>query len=228
LYGVFGLWFLLLAADVCAQVSGSATLTSDYVFRGTTLSDGRPAAQLTVAYDDRRGWYGGAFASTARFAASSSQNANIVSFFGYASRLDSAVSWEAGADYSAFAGIRRYNYAEVYLGLTYESFSGRVYYSPRYFGQESSTIYGEINFALPLLERVRLLGHVGTMWSSGGFAYYGQPDRRLTDARAGVGFEFDQFNLELAWVGISSPNASYPLSATRDRNKAVVSVSRSF
>jgi uncharacterized protein (TIGR02001 family) len=228
LQGVIAFWLLLLAADVCAQVSGSATLVSDYLFRGITLSENKPAAQFAVAYDDRRGWYGGAFASTARFIASSTHNAHIVPFFGYASRLSSGLTWEAGVDYSAFAGFRRYNYAEAYLGLTYESFNGRVYYSPRYFGQDSGAIYGELNFARPLLDRIRLIAHVGTLWSSGGFAYYGQSDRRLSDARLGIGIDFDQFSLQLAWVGISSPNAAYSLSGARGRNSALLSLSRAF
>ena len=66
LRGAVALWTLLCASEACAQVSGSVTLVSDYRYRGISLSDGRPTAQLSVAYDRPDGWYMGAFASRVR------------------------------------------------------------------------------------------------------------------------------------------------------------------
>jgi hypothetical protein len=50
------LWALLSCTSACAQVSGSATLLSDYRFRGVSLSDGQPAVQLGVAWERDDGW----------------------------------------------------------------------------------------------------------------------------------------------------------------------------
>ena len=58
------LFALHAVTDVSARVSGSVAVVSDYLFRGVSLSEGRPAAQLNVNYDDASGWYAGGFASS--------------------------------------------------------------------------------------------------------------------------------------------------------------------
>ena len=222
------LCFALVAANVSAQVSGSLTLVSDYRFRGVSLSHNNPAAQLGVVYDDARGWYAGAFASTVQFAYSSSRELQTITFLGYAWRLPSGLSSEVGADYSAFTGGRGYNYPEVYWGIAYENLSGRLYYAPRYFTQDSDAIYGEVNGAQPLLDRVRLLVHAGVLRNSTENVYTGRAVHHVFDARVGVGVDFDQFSVQLNWVGSSSANAVYPVTSTRGRNAAVLSLFRSF
>jgi uncharacterized protein (TIGR02001 family) len=221
------LWFLLFSADVFAQVSGSASLLSDYRFRGISLSHNRPAAQLAVAYDDASGWYGGAFASTVQLFYPT-RELQLVSFVGYARRMPSGLSWEAGADYSAVTGPLSYSYPEVYVGIASENVSARLYYAPRYFGQDSHVIYGEINASQPLLDRVRLLAHGGVLRNNGEGAYGLRPDRHVFDASVGVAVDFDQFNLRLSWVGISSENTLYPATGLRRKNGAVLILSRSF
>jgi len=110
------LWFLFVSTEVFAQVSGSASLLSDYRYRGVSLSRNRPAAQLAVAYDDASGWYGGAFASTVQLVYPATRELQVVSFAGYARRLPSGLSWEAGADYSV---------VDLYL-LVFYQWGGRV------------------------------------------------------------------------------------------------------
>jgi uncharacterized protein (TIGR02001 family) len=222
------LWFALVAANVSAQVSGSLTLVSDYRFRGVSLSYNKPAAQLGAVYDDPRGWYAGAFASTVQFADPSNRELQAISFVGYVWRFSSGLSSEVGADYSAFSGARVFNYPELYWGIASENLSARLYYAPRYFGQDSDAIYGEVNTAQPLLDRVRLLAHAGVLRSSSESVYTGRAVYRVFDARVGVGVDFDQFSVQMSWVGISSLNAAYPVTGTRSRNTGVLSLSRSF
>ena len=222
------LWFAFVAANVSAQVSGSLTLVSDYRFRGVSLSHNRPAAQLAAVYDDARGWYAGAFASTVQFAYPSSRELQTIAFLGYVRRFPSGLSSEVGADYSAFTGSGGYSYQEVYWGIAYENLSGRLYYAPRYFVHDSDAIYGEINGAQPLLDHVRLLAHAGVLRNSSENGYTGRTVHHLLDARIGVGVDLDQFSVQLNWVGSSSANAAYPVDGTRRRNGAVLSLFRSF
>src|SRR6266508_589758 len=58
----------LFASVAAAQISGTVNLVSDYRYRGTSLSDDKPAAQLGLTYDDASGWYAGLSASTVRYA----------------------------------------------------------------------------------------------------------------------------------------------------------------
>jgi len=227
-HGAFALWFLFVSAEAFAQFSGSASLLSDYRFRGVSLSHNRPAAQLAVAYDDASGWYGGAFASTVQLVYPTNRELQLVSFGGYAQRMPSGLSWEAGADYSVVTGAESYSYPEVYVGIASDNVSARFYYAPRYFGQDSAVIYGEVNAALPLIDRVRLLAHGGLLRNSGEGAYGARPDRHVLDASVGVSVEFDQFSIQLRWVGVSSANAPYPAMAPRNKNGAVLILSRSF
>ena len=225
--GVFALWFLFFSAEASAQFSGSASLLSDYRYRGVSLSQEKPAAQLAVAYDDASGWYGGAFASTVQLGYSH-REVQAVAFAGYAARMPSGLSWEAGADYSYFTGPQSYSYAEMYVGIAYENVSTRVYYAPRYFGLKSGVIYGEINASQPLLDRVRLLAHGGILRNTSEDAYRQPAARNVFDASVGVVVNFDQFSVQLSWVGVSSLNTPYPTTTPRSKNGAVLILSWSF
>src|SRR5205809_1401108 len=120
-----------------AQLSGSVSVVSDYRYRGISLSDNEPAAQLGVTYDDATGWYAGAFVSTTKSAAYDTRGAQLISFAGYAWRMPSGLSLDVGADYSVVTATPRYNYPEVYAGFAFQNVSARLYYAPRYFGQNS-------------------------------------------------------------------------------------------
>jgi uncharacterized protein (TIGR02001 family) len=141
--GAFALWFLFVSAETLAQVSGSASLLSDYRYRGVSLSDNRPAAQLALAYDDASGWYGGALASTVQIGSPTSRELQAVAFGGYASRMPSGLSFEAGGDYSAFTGGQSYNYGEVYVGIASDKVSTRMYYARA--TSDVGRVYGEVN-----------------------------------------------------------------------------------
>jgi uncharacterized protein (TIGR02001 family) len=227
-HSAIALWIALISPDALAQISGTVNLVSDYRYRGVSLSHGDPAAQLAVAYDDAQGWYAGAFASTVRLAASFNRGAQAIAFVGYAKQLPSGVSFEAGADYSAFTGARGYEYPEAYGGFAFENVSGRLYYAPRYFGSDGGAVYGELNGAQRVHDRVRLLAHVGILQINGGNPYSGWPDHRVFDARAGVGIDFDPFNVQVSWVGISAASAAYPITGTRSRNGVVLTLSWLF
>jgi uncharacterized protein (TIGR02001 family) len=225
--GAFALWFLFVSAETLAQVSGSASLLSDYRYRGVSLSDNRPAAQLALAYDDSSGWFGGAFASTVQLGSPTSRELQAVFFGGYASRMPSGLSFEVGADYSVFTGGSSYDYGEVYVGIASDKVSTRLYYAPRYFGQ-SGVIYGEINASEDLFDRFRLIAHGGALRNSSEESYGRPVDRYVFDASVGVVFDFDQFSVQLSWVGISSLNTPYPAGASASKNGAVLKLSWSF
>ena len=224
----FALWFLFASAEALAQVSGSASLLSNYRYRGVSLSDNKPAAQVALAYDDASGWYGGAFASTVRVGHPTSRQLQGIAFAGYAKRMPSGLSFEAGADYSAMTGDNSYSYGEVYVGIASENVSARLYYAPRYFGLKPGVLYSEINTSQQLLDRVRFLAHAGVLRNNSSEAYGRPTDRFVFDASVGVAFDFDQFSAQLSWVGINSLNTPYPSATPSNKNGAVFIVSWSF
>lgn len=223
-----GLLALLLAGSAAAQLAATATIVSDYRYRGVTLSDRKPALQGSVTWDAPGGAYAGVFASRVRLAAPAGANAQIVAFAGYAARLDPDASVEAGGDYAAFTADADDNYGEMFVGATYAGISGRLSYSPRYFGQSAGGTYAELEVSPSLAERVRLVAHAGvlrTRYES----YYGLSSaQNVFDGRVGVVVDFEWFRAQLAWVGVSNHNAGRALTGTTSPNTVVLTLTRAF
>lgn len=225
--GVIALGALSSPSDVFAQLSGTVSVVSDYRYRGVSLSDNEPAAQLGINYDDAQGWYAGAFVSTAESAYYEKQGVQAIGFGGYAWRLPSGLTLEAGADYSVVTTSPRFDYPEIYAGFAFQNVSGRVYYSPRYFGQDSPAVYGELNLAQPLQDNVHLVAHVGVLGSHAN-GRYGAPSGPVVDGAAGVSLVWNGFNLQVSWVGVNHASAAYAVTGVGNRNGVVASLSRSF
>jgi uncharacterized protein (TIGR02001 family) len=222
-----GIALLSIAGSVFAQFSGTISVVSDYRYRGISLSDSKPAAQLGVAYDDAQGWYAGTFVSTVTSDVYGTRGVQSISFAGYSWRMSSRLSFEAGADYSVITASPRYDYSEIYAGFAFQNVSGRLYYSPRYFGQSSPALYGELNLAQPLFENVRVLVHVGTLASNAN-QRYGYHSGPLFDYAAGLGVDWEGFRAQLSWVGVNHSSGAYAIIGTDRRSGAVVSLSHSF
>lgn len=58
----------LYSVDCFAELSGSLTGTTHYIWRGYSKSDAKPAAQANIDYEFKSGIYLGTFASTVNFA----------------------------------------------------------------------------------------------------------------------------------------------------------------
>jgi uncharacterized protein (TIGR02001 family) len=191
---------LALAAIAClglhaahAQVSASASVTSEYTQRGKSLSKGRVAPQLRVDYDNPSGWYAGALLSRAALPYSDT-SAQVVAFGGYAQQLASGMTWEAGALDASFVGDQEYRYHEFYAGLSRERVSARVYFSPHYYGA-GKTLYAELNGSYPLHDHLVLVGHIGFLHP---FSTDGEEDRQRLDLRIGLGYDVGDWNFQVA------------------------------
>lgn len=222
----------LFVCDARAQVSGSVALVSDYRFRGVSLSDRGPAVQVSLAYDRSDGWYVGAFASSVRFGDAQQTRAQLLSYAGYAWRLRGDLNAEAGVNYSAFfGGASGYDYPEVYVGLTTDRLCGRLYYAPRYFGEDTPVVYAEFNLAQLLSEHVRLLAHLGGLRRGASEETDGGLERYRLDARLGLGTTLRDFDLQVLWVnsdGESGQYPSYPACRGCVRSAWILSVSHSW
>ena len=58
---------LVMSGAAAAAVEGTATLTSDYVWRGSSQSDGDPAVQAGLKLSAGTGWYASAWGSGVSF-----------------------------------------------------------------------------------------------------------------------------------------------------------------
>jgi uncharacterized protein (TIGR02001 family) len=137
---------MALSFPASAQVAVEGALLSDYRVRGYSMSDGQPAASLSLAYDDPSGFYLGGVA-VGSIHGDEPEIAGLQGDIGYALRLGPQVSLDAGvsrSDYYYAFGGRHLRYTELYLGVATPHLSARVNYSPDYYRAHASTLYAEV------------------------------------------------------------------------------------
>lgn len=223
LYGVAG-WLAPIPAH--AELGGSAVFASDYLLRGVSLSDAKPAAQLALNYDHVDGWFGGAMLSNV-ILYGARRSPLLQGYAGYARRAGDGLSWELGASRSGFSALHHYDYHEWFAGVAGQEWESRIYYAPAYFGYAGKTVYGEWNAVQPLRDSLRLQLHLGGLRQCGGARMPGLGTRSQFDSRIGVALDIGQWGATLAWAALSR-NGIYPVEENAARNKMVLSLSRSF
>ena len=205
---------LCLAAPARAQISASASLASDYRFRGISLSDSRPALTAGLAYDHASGAYAGVSVIGVDTPHDGIQMLGTIEYIGYATRRSMGLSWDVGLhneDLRAYAD-KEYvlRYTEVYAGVTSNNISAYLYYSPDYFKAGASILYADVDGALRPAAQWRLFGHVGVQTPLGPADI--QPSRRERyDFRAGIAREFQRCEVDLAWTAPSPSPANQNL-----------------
>jgi len=217
---------VLFAMQARAQITGSATLVSDYRFRGASFSDDRPAAQLAFDYDGpTSGLYAGGMMSSARI--DSRRAVQALVYAGYAHRVRPDVSWETGVRYTRFSGHESYAYAEAYAGFAFRQLVGRLYYTPNYFNANYPAWYAELNDSHALPGKWYAFAHAGYLRRSGSVTEY-RINRFRSDFRVGVGLNLTPCNVQLSWTttrGASDAVLGYPSAAGTTRNAWVLSIS---
>lgn len=78
------------------DVSGSVAITTDYIYRGISQTDGQPAAQAGAQFHSSAGWNAGMWASSVDF-----QNGADLA---YELDLQAGYSWQLNPDWSVQLG----------------------------------------------------------------------------------------------------------------------------
>lgn len=203
--------------SLAADFGGYLTLTTDYVKRGVSQSDGNPALQLGAEVSFDNGFFLGAWASTIDiYNGPSIQRDLEVNFYaGYV--FDVSNSWQVslGAvayDYPGQAGGINYDYQEYTLGA---NFNDRIWfelaYSPDLYNTGLSTSNLDLFAEWP----------IDSVWAvSGGAGYYDASN--LT----GSAYQYWQLGLtaSLKWADIDlrvhDTNRSVPIISTPERAEA--------
>lgn len=226
---LIGAGFLgLLPAAAHAQLSGSAGIVSDYMYRGISLSSGKPAARLSLDFDGAHGWFAGGQVVSGQLAPQAHRNAQWLGYAGYAQRLQSGLSWEAGMSAYAFHGAPDWNFREAFVGLSTDNYSARLHYSPDYLGFGERTVYAEFNGGAQLAPAWRLF------WRGGYLSAPGHANSNRAEGRLGVGTARDGWQLQLSLDaarlrGRSTAAGAYAgTTSSTVRSKLVLGLARSF
>ena len=156
-----------------ADVSGSVALTTDYIYRGMSQTDGRPAAQAGVQFHSLGGFNAGMWGSSVDFQ-NGSGNA-------YELDLQAGYSWSLSPDWSAQVGYVHYaylgdddsgyDYDEVNASVSYQQrVSASIAWSPN---TSKHTYWGFISERQALAYELSLLQPLQPRWSFlAGVGYY--------------------------------------------------------
>jgi uncharacterized protein (TIGR02001 family) len=218
-----------LAAPAAAQVSGAASIQSDYIWQGLSLSAGHPVASASLAYDDKSGLYAGVTGVLTDTRNSGLQPLGYILDAGFAGRTQGGTAYDAGAiDAQAFVYFDNrlsFNYAGLFAGLGRDDFGVHVFFYPSYPLTRRPAVYVDLSASRRLDARWRLFAHLGVDAWIDPDAY--QTLHARLDARAGVARRLGDVDLQLMWVGVTSP-LIYPDLTRQPANEAVATATVSF
>ena len=162
-----------------AGVTGTAALTSDYVFRGVSQTNGDPALQAGFEFAADSGWYLGTWGSNISWlsdlstaAAPISSSLEVDVYGGYRGKFSEALSFDVGAIYYAYPGdfpssFNDADTAELYLGVGYSILSAKAFYAVSdLFGYTDSdgSVYLDLAANYGFADSWTLNLHAGKQW----------------------------------------------------------------
>jgi uncharacterized protein (TIGR02001 family) len=236
---IIGLAVLATAAGVGAAnaegtVSANIALTSDYVFRGISLSDNDPAIQGGFDYVADM-WYAGVWGS------SLSDGMEIDLYAGFTPSTG-PVDWDIGLIGYFYPGAdddgAEFDYGELKVGASTtfaERFTvgGAVYYAPENYGDTGEALYLEVNGEVSVNDQLGFTAAVGNQsvddadgplpgvteeddywtWNIGGtYAIHGfEVDLRYHDTDIDAGSDIESYT-----YGESSYDAAFVVTLSRE------------
>ncbi len=137
---------LSMAGIAQADVTGTATITTDYDFRGFTQSANDVALQASIDYASEGGWYAGIWGSNIGYfsdfdailgANNRFAQTEIDLYTGFKGTAGD-LGWDAGIVYYAYPNASDLNYVEIYGKLSFSILSAGLYYSDDFGGLDGA------------------------------------------------------------------------------------------
>ena len=174
-----------------AGTTGSVTVTSDYIFRGTSQTNQEPALQGGLEYAAESGLYIGTWGSNVSWLSDLSSPAAPISssleldvYGGYRGKFNDTVSYDVGALYYWYpgdfpSGFNSADTLEVYAGITVAA-SEKITLGAKYsvaatdlFGYTDSSGSGYLDLSANVVvaEGWTLGAHAGKQWIDGNGAF---------------------------------------------------------
>lgn len=151
---------LLTAAQPlhAAEVSGTAAVTSDYVFRGVSQSQGDPALQASLRIDAGNGFYGYAWASTIDFPSAPAATAEVDFVMGWQRKLGANWVGDVNATWFTYpSDSADLDYLEMIVTATYRDRTWLLIgASNDVFATGRTGIYVQTGTRIPLSDSLRL------------------------------------------------------------------------
>lgn len=238
--------FAMAAEESVHTLSANVGLTSDYVFRGVSQTQGQPAIQGGADYSHASGLYAGTWASNVEWVSTGAapykeNNSLEIDLYGGYKGSVGDVGYDIGAityyyPGDQMAGSNDPDTTEVYLGASWKFLSAKYSYtvSDRFVGWGTSatngdtqgSYYVELNANYDLGNGWGVLGHVG---------YQDVKDNEpasYTDWKLGVSKDIGFGVVTLAYTDTDADAAAYTWGGTHTKKvadgRAFLSFSKSF
>lgn len=222
---------VLLAPCASADpiASGTAVLLSNDVFRGRSVSAGRPVARVGATLDWQDGTYVGVVAAST-WRGGEARLVSAQQFAGHAWRLDPNTSFDVGLVNTIYgrgsSSGRRVSYVEAYAGLTRRHVSTHFNLSPNYLRGGVWTLYADVDATVFQRDDWTVVAHGGAFaWLAGG-----RPPGAPTvhyDWRLGAARRIGRYQIEAAWAA-GGPNKNFYRGRSRRAGGPLVSLTAAF
>ena len=214
---------MFAALPAAAEFSGSAALTSEYIFRGQAISDGNPAVQVGIDYAHDSGVFGGAWASTIDLESPSGQRDVQLNYYaGYHFASDSRVAASLTLmryTYPGQTGPVDYDYTEALLAAYLDDrYSLEIGYADSVYGLDYRGRHIELRADWPLRNAWVVGGGIGfydiAVVDSDGYLYWD----------AGITGRYSRFTMDLRWYDNETPDNFFSRWSAGSQLVATVSV----
>lgn len=166
------------------ELSGSATFTTDYRFRGISQTFRDPALQASAEYALPNKFYFGGFISTVdKVQFTNSRGFELDLYGGYRTPIFGEFMLDVGAIQYLYPTSSAFSTFEAYAGVSWQWISFRINnsLSNRFFGVGNArdSRYYDLTAIYPLRNDLKLIGHVGVQTIANN-------DGGVTDFRVGI------------------------------------------
>ena len=199
-------------ATAQGEISGNVALSTDYVWRGVSQSNGDLA--ISGGFDYSNGmFYAGTWASNVDFGDTSDTNVEIDFYGGLAGELANGVSWDVGVIYYAYpdADESDLDFVEIKGALGYAFESGLSIGGEAYYDVDNENIYLNATAGFALTDAFSIDGSLGnyqfdegddyTNWSLGG-----------TYSALGLGFDLRYWDTDIDGSDIADERVVFTIS----------------
>ncbi|EMR14016.1 hypothetical protein MPL1_01921 [Methylophaga lonarensis MPL] len=208
-------------------VKANALLGSDYVFRGVSQTENKPAIQGGVDYEHVTGFYVGTWASNVNFGNENDASIEMNIYGGLANEFgNTGIRYDLGVVRYIYSGESSLNFNELYGSLGYSFFTFAVAHSNDIFNTGERGTYYNLAFDYELPMGVAFTAAYGYSRFNNKVNGPGEPNS-YKDYLIGVSKEFVGLDWALNWTTTDSDGKKLFDSRYAD-NRFTFSVSKNF
>ncbi|MAL50198.1 MAG: hypothetical protein CMH18_10605 [Methylophaga sp.] len=215
--------------DGAHSTSANVGLFSDYLFRGISFTDDKPAIQGGFDYAHASGLYAGTWASN--LSIDDETNIEIDVYAGFANEFgESGIGYDLGVVRYMYPGTENdeeLDYNEYYGGLSYSYFSATVFYTSDWVNTGEDEIYYKLGFDYDLPYGLALSAHYGYIDSDRNDGDPAKSDS-YSDYGIGVTKGFAGLDWSVGYYGTDSDGEDFAVVDSNADDRFLVSVSSSF